>query len=81
VTIYATSGYDGPTRRQRRKLLLSFGAIPEHQIQFTEVLMGASVAPIEQYSLLVMLHRGAQLAQPTIGIADVVLDIGVAWVA
>ena len=38
--IYATSGYDGPTRRQRRKLLLGFGAIPAHQIQFTEVLMG-----------------------------------------
>jgi hypothetical protein len=31
--------------------------------------------------VLVMLHRGGQLAQPTIGIADVVLDIGVAWVA
>ena len=28
-----------------------------------------------------MLHRRTQLAQPTIGIADIVLDIGVAWVA
>src|SRR5262249_1622646 len=66
---------------QRRKLLPGFGTIAKNQIKFTEVLVGAAVTPIEQYGFLIMLHRRAQLAQPAIGIADVILDIGVARVA
>src|SRR5262249_50268121 len=65
----------------RRKLLPGFGRIAKNQIKFTEVLVGAAVTPIEQYGFLIMLHRWAQLAQPAIGIADVILDIGVARVA
>src|SRR5262245_28843004 len=66
---------------QGRKLLLGFGGIPEHQIEFTKVLMRAAVAAIEHQRLLVKLHRRPELAQPTIGIADVVMDVGIAWVA
>jgi hypothetical protein len=43
--------------------------------------VGAAVTPIEQYGFVIMLHRRAQLAQPAIGIADVILNIGVARVA
>ena len=66
---------------QRRELLPGFGGIAEHQIKFAEVLMGAAVAPVEQYGQLIMLHRRYQLTQPAISIADVILDIGVARVA
>jgi hypothetical protein len=33
---------------QRRKLLLGLGGLSEHQIEFTEVLVGAAMATIEQ---------------------------------
>src|SRR5215470_14984508 len=66
---------------QSRELLPRFGAVAKHQIKFTEVLVGAAVTPIEQYGFLIMLHRRAQLAQPAIGITDVILDISVARVA
>src|SRR5262245_56463540 len=66
---------------QGRKLLLGFDRIPEHWIELTEVLMRAAVTAIEHDGLLVILHRRSELAQPTIGIADVVVDVGIAWVA
>jgi hypothetical protein len=62
-------------------LLPGFGRIAKNQIKFTEVLVGAAVTPIEQYGFLIMLHRRAQLAQSAIGIADVILNIGVVRVA
>ena len=40
---------------QRRELLLRFARVPKHQIKFSEVLVGAAVAPIEQYGFLIML--------------------------
>src|SRR5262245_62866707 len=58
-----------------------FGGIAKNQIKLTEVLVGAAVAPIEQYGFLIMLHRRAQLAQPAIGVTDIILNIGIAWVA
>src|SRR5262252_5119966 len=61
---------------QRRKFLPSFGWIAKNQIKFTKVLVGAAVTPIEQYGFLIMLHRRAQLAQPAIGVTDVILNIG-----
>ena len=61
--------------------ILAFGRFPKHRIEFNKVLSCSAVAPIQQKSLLVMLHRKTQLAQPTMSIADIVLDIGVAWVA
>jgi hypothetical protein len=33
---------------QRRKLLLGLGGLTEHQIEFTEVLVGTAVAAIEK---------------------------------
>jgi hypothetical protein len=66
---------------QRRELLPGFGRIAKNQIKFTEVLVGAAVTPIEHYCFLIILHRRAQLAQPAMGIADVILDIRVARVA
>ena len=62
---------------QRRELLLGFGRLAKHQIELTEMFVGAAVAAIERQRPLVMLHRRPQLPQPAIGIADVVLDIGV----
>ena len=43
--------------------------------------MGAAVAAIEYQRLLIVLHRRPQLAQPTVGVADVVLNIGVVRIA
>ena len=45
------------------------------------MLVRAAVAGIEHQRLLIMPHGRPQLAQPPIGIADVVLDVGVARVA
>src|SRR5262245_7979722 len=66
---------------QGRKLLLGFGGIPQRQIELTEVLMRAAVTAIEHDGVLVILHRRPELTQPAIGIADVVVDVGIAWVA
>src|SRR5262249_35895670 len=59
---------------QGRKLLFGFGGVPEHQIELTEVLVRTAVTAIEHDGLLIILHRRPELAKPTIGIADVVVD-------
>src|SRR5262245_9242394 len=66
---------------QRRKLLLGLGRLPERQVELAEVLVGTAMTSIEQQGLLVMLHCRPRLTQSAIGIADVVLDVGVARVA
>ena len=46
-----------------------------------QMLVGTAMARIEHHRLLVMSDRRSHLAQPPIGIANVVLDVGVARIA
>src|SRR5215467_5396867 len=66
---------------QLREVLLGGGSVAEHQRRFAEMLMGTAMARIEHQRLLVMSDRGPQLAKPPIGIANVVLDVGIARIA
>src|SRR6266446_10131990 len=66
---------------QMREVLLGRGRLAEHQMGFAEMLVGAAMARIEHQRLLVMSDRRPHLAQPPIGIANVVLDVGVARIA
>src|SRR5258707_2666321 len=45
------------------------------------MLMRAAVAGIQHQRLLIMADSRPQLTQPPIGVADVVLDIGIEWIA
>ena len=49
--------------------------------RFAEMLVGTAMARIELKRLLVMSDRRPHLVQPPIGIANVVLDVGVARIA
>ena len=62
-------------------MLFGFGEIALHQIGFSEVFVRASVPGIERQSLLIMPHRRIDLPQTAIGVAKIVLDIGIAGVA
>src|ERR1700722_18940776 len=62
---------------QRRQVLLGLGGLAKHQIGLAEMLMRAAVAGIQNQRLLVMANSRPQLTQSPIGIADVVLDIGI----
>jgi hypothetical protein len=66
---------------QMREVLLGRGRIAKHQVGFAEMLVGTAMARIEHQRLLVMSDRRPHLAQPPIGIANVVLDVGVARIA
>src|SRR5215831_5528479 len=58
---------------QMREVLLRRGRIAKHQVGFAEMLVGTAVSRIEHQRLLVMSDRRSDLAQPPIGIANVVL--------
>jgi hypothetical protein len=49
----------------------------QHQKEFAEMFVRAAVAGIEHQRLLIMSHGRPQLAQPPIGIADIVLNVGI----
>src|SRR5262249_48018278 len=66
---------------QMREVLLGGGSVAEHQRGFAEMLVGTAMARIEHQRLLVMSDRRPHLAQPPIGIANVVLDVGVTLIA
>src|SRR5262245_62344208 len=66
---------------QMREVLLGGGSVAEHQCGFAEMLVGTTMARIEHQRLLVMSDRRPHLAQPPIGIANVVLDVGVTRIA
>src|SRR5258708_40084235 len=66
---------------QRHQELLGLGEIAQHQIGLAEMLMRAAVAGIQHQRLLIMADSRPQLTQPPIGVADVVLDIGIEWIA
>src|SRR5215475_4894446 len=63
------------------EVLLGRGWVAENQIGLAEMLVGAAMARIEHQRLLVVSDRRPDLAQPPIGIANVVLDVGVARIA
>ena len=62
-------------------MLFGFGEIALHQIGFTEVFVRAAVPRIERQSLLIVLHCRIELPQTAIGVAEIVLDIGIAGIA
>jgi hypothetical protein len=66
---------------QTREVLLGGGRIAKHQVGFAEMLVGTAMARIEHQRLLVVSDRRPHLAQPPIGIANVVLDVGVTRIA
>ena len=63
------------------EMLFGFRQITLGQIGFTEMFVRATVPRIEGQGLLIVLHCRIELPQPAIGIAEVVLDIGIAGVA
>src|SRR5215470_18039574 len=65
---------------QMGEVLFGRSPVAEHQAGFAEMLVRTAMARIEHQCLLVMSDRRADLAQPPIGIANVVLDVGVAWI-
>ena len=62
-------------------MLFGFREITLHQVGFTEVFVRAAVPRIEGQSLLIVLHCRIELPPTAIGVAKVVLDIGIAGVA
>ena len=64
-----------------REVLLGRDRIAKHQVDFAEMLVGTVMARIEHQRLLIMCDRRPHLAQTPIGIANVVLDVGVARIA
>src|SRR5262249_48895604 len=66
---------------QVRGVLLADGGVAEPRCGFAEMLVGTAMARIKHQRLRVMSHRRPHLAQPPIGIANVVLDVGVARIA
>ena len=63
---------------ERGEVLFRFDGFAKHQKEFAEMFVRAAVAGIEHQRLLIMPHGRPQLAQPPIGIADIVLDVGIA---
>jgi len=59
-------------------MLSGFGEIALHQVGFAEVFVRASVPRIEHQRLLIMPHRRIDLPQTAIGVAKIVLNIGIA---
>jgi hypothetical protein len=63
------------------EMLFGFRQITLRQVGFTEVFVRAAVTRIEGQRPLIVVHCRIELPQPAIGIAEVVLDIGIAGVA
>ena len=59
---------------EHSEVLFRFGGFVQHQKEFAEMFVRAAVAGIEHQRLLIMSHGRPQLAQPPIGIADIVLN-------
>src|SRR6266545_5035454 len=66
---------------QGGEVLLGLGQVVGHEVRLTEVLVGAAMAGIELQRAPVMREGGLELAALAVGIAEVVLDVGVARVA
>ena len=62
-------------------MLFSFGNIAAHKVDFAEMCMCAAVPGIKDERLLIMPHSRVELPQTAIGIAEIVLNIGIAVVA
>jgi len=62
-------------------MLFGFGEITLHQVGLTQVFVCAAVPRIEYQRLLIMSHRRIELPQTAIGVAKVVLNIGIARIA
>jgi hypothetical protein len=62
-------------------MLFGFGEIALREVGFAEVLVRASVPRIEHQRLLIMPYRRIDLPQTAIGVAKIVLNIGIAGVA
>ncbi len=66
---------------QRSQVLLGFREVVRHQIRFADVLVRAAVPGVELERALVMLEREVELTRVPVGVAEIVLDIGIAGVA
>ena len=62
-------------------MLFGFREIASGQMGFTEVFVRAAVPRIEGQSLPIVLHCRIELPQTAIGVAEIVLDIGIAGIA
>jgi hypothetical protein len=63
------------------EMLFGFRQVTLGQICFTEMFVRASVPRIEGQGLLIVLYCRIELPQSAIGVAKMVLDIGIAGVA
>jgi hypothetical protein len=66
---------------QGGEVLLGLGQVVGHEVRLTEVLVGAAMAGIELQRAPVMREGWLELAALAVGVAEVVLDVGVARVA
>ena len=62
-------------------MFLSLCQVVGHEVRLTDVLVGATVAWIELQGALIMREGERELAALAVGVAEVVLDVGVARVA
>src|SRR5215510_3582522 len=62
-------------------MLLGLGQVIGHQVRLAHVLVGAAMARVDLQRTLVVHEGGLELAALAVGVAQVVLDVGVARIA
>ena len=58
-------------------MLLGTREIADHQVGFSRVFVGAAVAGIQLERAPVVLERGVELAEIAVGVAEIVLEVGI----
>src|SRR5206468_1590068 len=66
---------------QGSEMFLSLRQVVGHEVRLTDVLVGATMAGIELQGALIVREGERELAALAVGVAEVVLDVGVARVA
>src|ERR1051325_6847241 len=66
---------------ERGELLFRLGHISRLQVGFAEVLVGAAMLRIQRKRLIVVLEREIHVAAMALGVAKIVVDVGVLVVA
>ena len=62
-------------------MFLGFGQVVGHEVRLTDVLVGTTMAGIGLQGALIVREGERKLAALAVGVAEVVLDVGVARVA
>ena len=62
-------------------MLLGLAQVVGHEVRLADVLVGAAMAGIELQRPLIVREGGLELATLAVGVAEIVLDVGVARIA